>query len=124
MQTAATTEAKQVVLDYLEALSGKPKPESVLDRYLKDPGLKEHIQYAEGAFPQYEFIPHQVVAEGDLVAVRATFRGVQKGEFQGIAPTGKKVSSVLMIFYRVRDGLIVEHWLQMDLRDVAEQLSR
>jgi predicted ester cyclase len=128
MQTVATTEtkqhAKQLIEDYLEALSGKPKPDGLLDRYLNDDGLKEHIRVAEASFPLYEFIPHQIVAEGDLVAVRATFVGVHRGEFAGIPPTGKRVSSDLMIFYRVRDGLIVEHWLQMDMKDIVEQLSR
>jgi len=128
MQAVPTTEAKQqakqLVEDYLEALSGKPKPDELLDRYLNDAGLKEHILVAEAAFPLYELIPHQIVAEGDLVAVRATFRGVHKGEFAGMPPTGKRVSSDLMIFYRVRDGLIIEHWLQMDMKDIVEQLSR
>lgn len=124
MQAETTIGAKQLVREYLEALSGKPKPERLLDRYVKDAGLKQHIQYAEAAFPLYEFIPHQMVAEGDLVAVRATFRGVHKGEFAGIPATGKQVSSDLMIFYRVRGGLIVEHWLQMDMKDIVEQLSR
>lgn len=124
MHTAVTTEARQVVQDYLNALSGHAKPGELLDRYLNDPGLKEHILQAEAAFPAYEFIAHQIIAEDDLVAVRATFRGVHKGEFAGIGPTGKQVSSNLMIIYRVKDGLIVEHWLQMDMKDIVDQLSR
>lgn len=124
MHTAVTTEAKRLVEDYLKALSGHPKPEKLLDRFLDDAGLKQHILQAEAAFPSYELVPHQVIAEDDLVAVRATFRGVQKGEFAGIKPTGKQVSSSLMIIYRVKDGVIVEHWLQMDMKDIVDQLSR
>ena len=124
MHTAVTTEARQLVQDYLNALSGHAKPEKLLDRYLNDPGLKQHILQAEAAFPAYEMIAHQIIAEDDLVAVRATFRGVRKGEFAGMGPTGKQVSSGLMIIYRVKDGLIVEHWLQMDMKDIMEQLSR
>ena len=124
MHTAATTEAKQLVEDYLNKLTGHAKPGELLDRYLNDPGLKQHILEAEAAFPAYELIAHQIIAEDDLVAVRATFRGMHKGEFAGIGPTGKRVSSDLMIIYRVRDGLIVEHWLQMDMKDIVEQLSR
>jgi|SRR5579863_6021930 len=124
MHTAVTTEARQLIQDYLNALSGHAKPEKLLDRYLNDPGLKQHILQAEAAFPAYEMIAHQIIAEDDLVAVRATFRGVRKGEFAGMGPTGKQVSSGLMIIYRVKDGLIVEHWLQMDMKDIMEQLSR
>jgi predicted ester cyclase len=125
MHTAVTTtEAKQIVQDYLNALSGHAKPEKLLDRFLNDAGLKQHIQQAEAAFPAYELIAHQIIAEDDLVAVRATFRGVHKGEFAGIKPTGRQVSSDAMIIYRVKDGLIVEHWLQMDVKDIMEQLSK
>jgi predicted ester cyclase len=125
MHTAITTTgAKQVVQDYLNAISGHAKPEKLLDRFLNDADLKQHILQVEAAFPAYEFIARQIIAEDDLVAVRATFRGVHKGEFAGIKPTGKPVSSGLMIIYRVKDGLIVEHWLQMDAKDIVEQLSR
>ena len=125
MHTAlTTTEARQLVQDYFNALSGQPKPEKLLDRFLNDAGLKQHILQTEAAFPAYEFIANQIIAEDDLVAVRATFRGVHKGEFAGIKPAGKPVSSDLMIIYRVKDGLIVEHWLQMDMKDIVEQLSK
>jgi predicted ester cyclase len=124
MHTTATTEAKQLVQEYLNEFSGHPKPGELLDRYLKDAGLKQHILLAEAAFPAYELIAHQLIAEDDLVAVRATFRGVHEGEFAGIEPTGKRVSSELMIIYRVSGGFIVEHWLQMDMKDIVEQLSR
>jgi predicted ester cyclase len=123
MHSTTTIEAKQLVREYLDALSGRPKPEQLLDRFLKDASLKQHILQAEAAFPAYEFIAHQIVAEDDIVAVRATFRGVHKGDFAGIKPTGKRVSSELMIFYRVGDGVIVEHWLQMDMNDIVKQLS-
>jgi predicted ester cyclase len=114
---------KQLVQEYFNALSGQPKTEKLLDRYISDPGLKEHIRGAEAAFPEYELIASLLVAEGDLVAARCTFRGLHKGEFAGIQPTGKSVSSDLMIFYRIREGRIVEHWLQMDTRGLIDQLT-
>jgi predicted ester cyclase len=104
MPAAATVEGKQLVQDYLKALSGQAKTAELVGRFVEDAGLKQHIQIAEAAFPAYEFIAHHVVAEGDLVAVRATFHGVHKGEFAGIPPVGRRASSDLMIIYRVRDG--------------------
>ncbi|HEX5282720.1 MAG TPA: ester cyclase [Bryocella sp.] len=119
---SAATDAKQFVEEYLNALSGQPKTEKLLEQYVSDPGLKEHIRGAEAAFPAYELVPEQMVAEGDMVAVRGTFHGVHKGEFAGVQPTGKSVSGDLMIFYRVSDGRIAEHWLQMDMAGLVEQL--
>jgi len=117
-------DSKQLIQEYFNALSGQPKTEKLVDRFVSDPGLKEHIRVAEAAFPEYELIPSLIVAESDLVAARCTFRGVHKGEFARIPPTGRRVSMDLMIFYRIADGRIAEHWIQMDTPDLIEQLTK
>jgi predicted ester cyclase len=121
---SVATDSKQLIQEYFNALSGQPKTEELLDRYISDPDLKEHIRLAEDAFPEYELVPSLMVAETDLVAARCTFRGVHKGEFAGIQPTGKCVSIELMIFYRIRDSRITEHWMQMDTRGLMDQLTK
>ena len=123
MSTAAV-DNKQFIEDYFRELSGQPKPNELLNRYISDPSLKEHIRQAEAAFPEYEVVAHQMVAEGDIVAVRCTLRGVHRGDFGGIPPTGKTVSTDFMIFYRVSNGRIAEHWIQVDMKDLAEQLMK
>ena len=118
-----TVDSRQFIESYFEAMTSQPKTEDLLNRYINDDSLKEHIRQAEAAFPGYQIIRHQVVAEDDIVAVRGTVQGVHKGEFAGIAPTGKPISVDLMIFYRVDDGRIVEHWMQWDLKSVIDQLT-
>jgi predicted ester cyclase len=122
--SSVAIDSKQLIQEYFIALSGQPKTERLLNHYISDPGLKEHIREAEAAFPEYEFIPSLIVAESDMVAARCNFRGVHKGEFAGIEPTAKRVSVDLMIFYRIREGRIAEHWMQMDTRDLIEQLTK
>jgi predicted ester cyclase len=122
--TSVAIDSKQLIQEYFNVLSGQPKTEKLLDRYINDSGLKEHIRVAEAAFPEYELIPSLLVAESDLVAARCTFRGTQKGEFAGIQPTGKCVSADLMIFYRIKEGRITEHWMQLDTRALIEQLTK
>ncbi len=51
-----------------------------------------------------------MVAEGDQVAVRPTFTGTHRREFQGIPATGKWVESRIMVIYRVADDKIAERW--------------
>jgi len=118
---SVTIDNKQFIKDYVNAMTAKPKTEDLINQYVSDPSLKEHIRQAEAAFPRYELVAHQIVAEGDIVALRGTFYGVHKGEFAGISPTGKKVSGDLMLFYRINDGLIAEHWMQWDLKAVVDQ---
>jgi hypothetical protein len=35
-----------------------------------EPHLLQHIQEVEAAFPSYELVPEQIIAEADLVGVR------------------------------------------------------
>jgi predicted ester cyclase len=116
------TEGTKLIESYLEALSGKPKPEEIIDRYVNDPSLKEHILQMEPAFPEYELTAHQLVEEGDTVAFRGVFHGIHKGVFAGIPPTGKHVSGDIMLFYRIHDGKIVEHWMVFDAASLMSQL--
>lgn len=116
-------ENKQLIKDYLRAMSGQPKTEELVDQYVSDASLKEHIAQAEAAFPCYELVVQQMIAEGDWIACRATFRGVHREKFAGVHPTGRHISSDFMVFYRVEDGRIVQHWMHLDIQDIIRQLT-
>jgi predicted ester cyclase len=117
-------DSKHFIEEYFNALSGQPKTDELLEEYISDPGLKDHIRVVEAAFPNYELIPNLIVSEAGLVAARCMFRGIHKGEFAGIPPTGKQVSADVMIFYRISEGRIAEHWLQLDTAGLIEQLAK
>jgi len=122
--SSVAIDSRQLIQEYFNALSGQPKTEELLNRYVSDPALQEHIHVAEAAFPEYTLTPNQMVAEGDMIAARCTFRGVHKGLFAGIPPTGKHVSTDLMIFYRIEEGRIAQHWMQMDIQGLMDQLTK
>ncbi len=119
--TVATT--KEFLQEYFHALSGKQKDALLIDKYVSDPALKQHILEVEAAFPGYDLDVHQLVVEGDLAAANMTFRGLHKGAFAGIPPTGKAVATGLMIFYRVEDGKIKQFWMQLDAPTLMAQLQ-
>jgi predicted ester cyclase len=121
--TMSSAESKQLVGRYLQALNGQAKPPQLVERFVSDQGLAEHIRQVEAAFPFYEVIAEELIAERDLVAVRATFQGVHGGPFAGIEATGKAVTSEFMIIYRVEGDRIAQHWLQFDVAGVIAQLS-
>src|SRR5262245_52552542 len=120
--TSSPADNKQFITRYLAALSGRPKTEEAIARFVSDQALADHIRYVEAAFPEYELVADEIVAERDLVVVRATFRGTHKASFAGIEATGKNVSAPLMVMYRIAQGRIVEHWLQFDAAQVLAQL--
>lgn len=75
------------------------------------------------SFPDLNVEVHDVIAENDRVAVRLTMRGTQLGHFQGVAPTGREISSSAMNTYRIADNRIVEEWWQHDLLGLMKQLD-
>ena len=62
------------------------------------------------AFSDMRITVEDMIAEGDRVAARVTMRGIHQGEFQGIAPTGKRVQVRAIDMFRIADAKIVEHW--------------
>ena len=121
--TSSSAANKEFVGRYLQALSGQAKPPSLVARFVSDATLAEHISQAEAAFPFYELIADDMVAEGDVVALRGTFQGVHGGSFAGIEATGRSVNANLMIFYRIEEGRIAQHWMQFDVASVIGQLT-
>jgi len=76
--------------------------------------FKETFAEAREGFPDLSVAVEDVMAEGDRVAARVTMRGTHRGEFQGIAPTGKRVEVKAIDMFRISYGKIVEHWGHAD----------
>src|SRR5262245_14326620 len=50
------------------------------------------LQAVHAAFPDFDLVDHDTIAEGDRVATRWTVHGTHLGELAGIAPTGRKLA--------------------------------
>src|SRR5262245_27115940 len=114
---------KEFIRRYFEAISGKPKPASVVNLYVDDKPLAEHIEVAEAAFPLYELLIDELIAEGDLVAVRGRMRGRHQGTFMGMPATGKQIEFSSFLTYRIVGGKIIEHWMVADNLTMLQQLG-
>jgi predicted SnoaL-like aldol condensation-catalyzing enzyme len=120
---SSSSENKEFIIRYLAAVSGKPKSESLLREYIDDEDLIKHALASEISFPEYEIIPIDTLAEGDLVAVRGRFVGSHLGPFMGFPPTGKKIDMEFFVNYRIANGKIVDHWMIMDSAEMLRQLG-
>ena len=72
--------------------------------------FKQFAGEVRAAFPDVRVTVEDLISEGDKVAARVTMRGTHLGEFQGIAPTGKRVQVSAIDVFNVAGGKIVEHW--------------
>jgi predicted ester cyclase len=72
--------------------------------------FKDTFSEAREGFPDLSITVEDVMAEGDQVAARVVMRGTHRGEFQGIAPTGKRVEVRAIDMFRISGSKLVEHW--------------
>jgi predicted ester cyclase len=75
------------------------------------------------AFSDAHFTTEDLIAEGDTVAVRRTFRGTHTGSLLGIPPTGRQVAITDMAILRVANGEFVEAWNNVDELGLLHQLG-
>ena len=121
----SVSENKTFISRYLDAINGKEKPAAVVDQFISeaDALLKQHIAGYEAAFPRYALDVEDTIAEADKVVVRFTFRAAYGGGFMNIPATGQQVAMPGIIIYRIADGQIVDHWMQVDSAALMQQLG-
>lgn len=86
-------------------------------------GYKQTVTMFRDPFPDIQYTLEDMIAEEDKVATRWTGRGTHKGEFMGVAPTGKQVTITGIQITRHVGGKIVEIWDEMDNLGMMQQLG-
>ncbi|MGH3086987.1 MAG: ester cyclase [Rubrobacteraceae bacterium] len=85
--------------------------------------LREALIAIRRGFPDIHVTIEDILAEGDKVVVRNTWRGTHEGEFNGIPATGRKVEISGIVIWRVSDGMISERWASIDTLGLLRQLG-
>ena len=96
-----------------------PQPGRAPDR---DGALKLY-KVLRTAFPDFHAVIHWQAVDGDLVTTFKTYHGTHKGEFFGIAPTGKSIQFETVDAMRVQNGQITDHWGVANLLSLMAQLG-
>src|SRR5262249_38264447 len=86
-------------------------------------GVRQIYAEQSAGFPGQHYTIEDIFAEGDRVAVRATFRFTHGVALAGAPPTGKRVAVRDINLYRVMDGKIVEQWWAYDVAGMLQQLG-
>ena len=120
--TTTAISSKQLIEEYIDALSNNPRTEELIDKYVADPSLKAHILQTEAGFPGYQLVPEHLIAEGDMVALQGKVHGTHRGTYAGIEATGKEIVEDVAVFYRVEDRKITWHKILADMTKVLAEL--
>jgi predicted ester cyclase len=86
-------------------------------------GVVAAMEYLHEAFENARAELVCVVADGDQVAVHDRLKGTHRGDFLGIAPTGREIGVDFIHLFRVVDGRIVERRGIADTATLLRQLA-
>jgi steroid delta-isomerase-like uncharacterized protein len=86
-------------------------------------GLKRYWMAICAGFPDHETTVEDLLADGEMVVKRATFRGTQRGEFNGLPASGKPLVVSTISIYRIVGGKIAECWWGYDSLGIMQQLG-
>jgi steroid delta-isomerase-like uncharacterized protein len=118
----STENNKALIVRYFDFLNQRNLPsEEFLDSGFAyhDPGLQDVKDLASvrqwvaaglDAFPNQHSTIEDLVAEGDRVVCRYSFRATHQRDFRGIPATGKQTMGTGVAIYRIVDGKIQEEW--------------
>ena len=86
-------------------------------------GIKRTMLWLASVFSDQRWEIHQVIGEGDMVAIHCTHHGRHTGELMGIPPTNRTVAYDYVHILRFRDGKAAEHWSVRDDMTLMRQLG-
>lgn len=85
--------------------------------------IANYVGEVRTGYPDFRLEVTETVAEGDRIASHWTCTGTHQGEFQGIAPTGKRITISGVALARLENGKIADERVYFDRLTMLEQLG-
>jgi predicted ester cyclase len=85
--------------------------------------FKAYANFLRGAFPDLQITDDEIIYEGELASIRWSFIGTHLGPMGNIPATGRRVSISGFDIMRIRDGYILELYLEQDMFGLLSQLG-
>lgn len=85
--------------------------------------LKEVFRRLLRAFPDLHIEVEDTITEGDKTVYRNTVTGTHRGEYMGVAPTGRTIRYEEIFIMRTAGGRIAETWGVVDIAAQMRQLG-
>jgi predicted ester cyclase len=107
----------------LAAFDGYFSPDVVMNNSKDLKRQLAGIQSLRSAFPDFQLVIEDQIAEGDKVVTRVTFQATHRGEYRGVAATGKQVRYSGIAIDRIVEGKVVEMWHVADTLALLQQIG-
>jgi len=125
---------QQLAETYLSMLNNHDP--DLVDRFVADEYRNHNAFVADGreanrqfwtvffaALPDVSVTMEDLVISGDRVVGRFVYRGTHTGDLMGIPASGNPVEMRSIDIWRVKDGMFVEHWDELNLLEVFQQVG-
>jgi predicted ester cyclase len=114
---------KQFFMRYANAMNGAVKTRELIDQFVSDPKLAEHILFFESVFPQYGADIEELTAEGNRVIAKMRMKCRHEGYLGNIPPTHRAFEVSAVAGYEIENEKIVRTWLISDQLDLMKLLG-
>jgi len=75
------------------------------------------------SFEDFRAEVNDIVEGGDTLVGRYTYRGRHTGTFMGIPASGAEIEQHSIDIWHVRDGLLAEHWDELNTLEFFQQIG-
>ena len=129
-----TTTATELADTYLRMLNTRDA--DLVDRFVAEDYVNHNDFVADGreanrqfwaaffaALPDLSATMEDLVTSGDRVVGRFVYRGTHTGELMGVPASGNAVQMRSIDIWRLRDGMFVEHWDELNLLQLFQQMG-
>jgi predicted ester cyclase len=87
-------------------------------------GPVDLVQLVLRGIPDIHYRIERIVAKDDRVVVHLRGTGTHRGEFLGLAGTGKRIEWNGINIYRFEDGKVIETWQLLDVWGLMRQMRQ
>jgi steroid delta-isomerase-like uncharacterized protein len=133
--TTTTTTTERHLADLFVEMTNTHNPDLV-DRFVAADYVNHNDFVADGreanrqfwaafftGLPDVRVTMEDLVVSGDRVVGRFIYRGTHTGDLLGIPASGKPVEMRSIDIWRVQDGVFVEHWDELNLMQLFQQIG-
>lgn len=114
---------KQFFIRYSNAMSGKPKTRELIEQYVSDQALIEHILFFESVFPCYSGEIEELTCDGNRLVAKLKMKCKHEGFLHGIPPTHREIEATAVVGYEIENEKITSSWLISDQINIMKLLG-
>ncbi len=87
------------------------------------PGFAETVNSIRLGFPDIKWTVEDLIADGNKIVIRWTWKGTNTGSFRGFPASNKQVTDNAIAIYEFLEDKIIRAWIQSDKLGFLQQIG-